>query len=896
MKVVFLLSRVQEERGLFHATGRVAAALGQDHDVQIWVVRDQQDPGWRTDASLSVRTLISVEDDGEAAAEELQVAAADAGLLAATRSRLVPDDWEGGFSALTDLVLQRALTALDVDVLVSTSPGTLAAAVSWCPPSTSLVHHERFRARLRPKSLEALRVLGPRLDAVVAGDEVTAHHLEDTVGPGGPRVVTLPDPVAGDLLPHSRGTTRIVVAAGAFTSENRLGHVIKAFGAAADQLPGWRLRIFGHGRLRQELAATARKAQLFDRVEFPGLSADMATEWARAGIGVVTARGSSPLVAAEAMAAALPVVAHNHPGGCSQLIEHEHNGLLVSPSSLRSLSGALVRLAGDSDLRCRLGAAAVESTSHLTPRSVGARWEALLEEARQSRQTGPSGSRTSRTRSVWAVCETHEGQHHDLDLAPEVARRGLLELLTRTASSVSSEWFVLRPIRDRAPVVVLPVSARRDFLVRLTEEGPALEVLPAADSIAGQPRGWLRALGEVLVRSQPSVVQLSGPREVGGRATLASHGAQVDVEFWEEVGDSLLPPRSNEWVNEWRRDEPTRGTEIAGLDLPTIPLAAEPTLDDLAFPIDAVYTWVDGDDPAWQKRRDARMAGVEGLSLTRAASGRARFVSRDELRYSMRSLRLFAPWVRHIYLVTDHQVPDWLDPESSDVTVVSHAEILSPEHLPTFNSHAIETGLHRVPSLSDHFIYFNDDVMLGRPVRPDQFFNAAGQFAAFVGDQILGEDSSDALPWRRAGLNNRELLRQHFGRTITRTVRHTPHPFNRQALLDIEQRFPDELARTAAAPFRSSTDISLASSFAQHFGLLTGTAYRGDLDTQFVAITDARLETVLSNLLKTRAPHVVCLADHHDWALPEARAQALVHEFLEAYYPVAAPWEIDRST
>ena len=42
-------------------------------------------------------------------------------------------------------------------------------------------------------------------------------------------------------------------------------------------------------------------------------------------------------------------------------------------------------------------------------------------------------------------------------------------------------------------------------------------------------------------------------------------------------------------------------------------------------------------------------------------------------------------------------------------------------HLPTFSSPAIETHLHQIPNLSEWFLYFNDDVMLGSPVWPQDF-------------------------------------------------------------------------------------------------------------------------------------------------------------------------------
>ena len=101
---------------------------------------------------------------------------------------------------------------------------------------------------------------------------------------------------------------------------------------------------------------------------------------------------------------------------------------------------------------------------------------------------------------------------------------------------------------------------------------------------------------------------------------------------------------------------------------------------------------------------------------------KSRYVDNEELRYSLRSIEKFAPWVRRVFLVTNGQIPSWLDLEAPRLQVVTHAEIFTdPSHLPTFSSPAIESHLHNIPGLSDNFLYFNDDVLLGQPVWPEDF-------------------------------------------------------------------------------------------------------------------------------------------------------------------------------
>lgn len=92
-----------------------------------------------------------------------------------------------------------------------------------------------------------------------------------------------------------------------------------------------------------------------------------------------------------------------------------------------------------------------------------------------------------------------------------------------------------------------------------------------------------------------------------------------------------------------------------------------------------------------------------------------RYRDSSELRFSIRSLVKNAPWVRHIYIVTDNQIPHWLNLETTQLSIVTHEEIFpNKSHLPVFSSPAIESHLHRIPGLSKKFIYFNDDVFLGR--------------------------------------------------------------------------------------------------------------------------------------------------------------------------------------
>ena len=101
-----------------------------------------------------------------------------------------------------------------------------------------------------------------------------------------------------------------------------------------------------------------------------------------------------------------------------------------------------------------------------------------------------------------------------------------------------------------------------------------------------------------------------------------------------------------------------------------------------------------------------------------------RFYDNDELKYSFRSLEKYAPWIRNVFLVTNGQIPTWLNLSNPKIRLITHDQIFkNKSHLPTFSSPAIESHLHRINGLSKRFLYFNDDVLLLKKIYPDDFYS-----------------------------------------------------------------------------------------------------------------------------------------------------------------------------
>ena len=402
-------------------------------------------------------------------------------------------------------------------------------------------------------------------------------------------------------------------------------------------------------------------------------------------------------------------------------------------------------------------------------------------------------------------------------------------------------------------------------------------------------------------RTWASVAPASAPPEIVDQRVLhvgrwvrdprsgTVHGPELgcEVERWDRETPSTVyvAPRPNRLTSRVAvpPDEPPTGSARRislpgrGTDTPFV----------VGFPVDVVITWVDGGDDAWRARRDAALA----LALGQHASSttEARYRDNGELRYALRSVYRHLPWVRRIHLVTDDQVPPWLV-ESEGLRVVSHRELFAGtgvEH--SFNSHAISARLHHVPGLSDHFLYSNDDVFIGRPLGPERFFFSNGVARIFPSRSTLPPPEAAAgLPHEEARRNAARLVGAQFGRQPTQNFKHVPFAMSREVLIDLERRFGDELARTWRSPFRSVDDVEIG--WLHHYGAyLQGRAVTSEIAYDFFNVSAPAAWRRMRRLRARRDVDVFCVND--DENLSEQMRDERIRGWLERYFPEPCPHE-----
>jgi glycosyltransferase involved in cell wall biosynthesis len=121
------------------------------------------------------------------------------------------------------------------------------------------------------------------------------------------------------------------------------------------ELPGAYLVLAGDGELRADVESLARARGVSDRVTILGYVEDMGSWYGAFDAFLLTsANEGAPVVAIEALAAGVPVVATDA-GGTRNVVDDGETGYLASIGDVESLAGRLSELRADPSLRARFG-------------------------------------------------------------------------------------------------------------------------------------------------------------------------------------------------------------------------------------------------------------------------------------------------------------------------------------------------------------------------------------------------------------------------------------------------------------------------------------------------------------------------------------------------------------
>ncbi len=311
-------------------------------------------------------------------------------------------------------------------------------------------------------------------------------------------------------------------------------------------------------------------------------------------------------------------------------------------------------------------------------------------------------------------------------------------------------------------------------------------------------------------------------------------------------------------------------------------------------PIDAVYTWVDDQAPGYAEAHALHARTDHDRNPNRTRD------NLELLRFSLRSLQQYAPWIRRVVLVTQRpQVPAWLEISEPSLRIVHHDEIFEPEHLPTFNSFAIVAHLHRIAGLSRHFLYLSDDHLFAGPVARSDFFWPDGAHKLYFSRRSTpaAEQAGNRWisRWNAALALCNSLLDDAYGHARRRAICHAPLLIERGSFETCASQWKSEWDRTRASRFREPDNLApeyLYPWFLACEGL--GRAVSGRERRRSVAYwgLDNWLPLQLAGLawLRTRRAKFLCLNDNFG-EHPSAAVERVARRYLERCHPTPSRFE-----
>ena len=298
--------------------------------------------------------------------------------------------------------------------------------------------------------------------------------------------------------------------------------------------------------------------------------------------------------------------------------------------------------------------------------------------------------------------------------------------------------------------------------------------------------------------------------------------------------------------------------------------------------IDFVITWVDGNDPVWRKERD-HYAALEHKKIDDS-----RFRDWETLRYWFRGVETFAPWVNHIFFVTCGHLPEWLNTAHPKLRIVKHADFIPAEYLPTFSSSTLEYWLYKIEELSDHFVYFNDDMFLIDHVTPERFFKDglpcdlggmtvnihSGMYGASVllAKTLINEHFNKWEVVKNSPFKwfNATYLRQSLLNLLCTIIRkdefvgfvnpHLPYSYLKRTFEEVWANCEEDLTRTSKNKFRNYGNV--APWVLRYWQLASNTfsPYPVQKSGQYYLINDSNISEVTTSILQQKKK-IICIND-----------------------------------
>lgn len=328
--------------------------------------------------------------------------------------------------------------------------------------------------------------------------------------------------------------------------------------------------------------------------------------------------------------------------------------------------------------------------------------------------------------------------------------------------------------------------------------------------------------------------------------------------------------------------------------------------------IDFVVPWVNGNDTKWQAKKKKYALNNDQLNEDDGNSN-VRFRDYGTLKYVFRSIDQYTPWVHKVYLITDKQVPEWLNCTNEKVEIIDHTQIIDSKFLPVFNSNVIDWNIDNIPNLSEYFVYFNDDTLINKSLKPVDFFkNGKPRDSRLYTDLIPSSNfdhivvNNDILinkwlhrrwPISKKGLWNKSyslkriknlifLLQIKKSGVIGYIEPHGPISFTKSAFQETKRIWSLQINQVYSHRFRSEKDVSIW--LVRHYQLESGnfepisdrSNYYNDLNN---------IDKIKYYMLKSKS-NTICINDDSKIANYSIKVKK-INQILEMKFPKKSSFE-----
>lgn len=180
---------------------------------------------------------------------------------------------------------------------------------------------------------------------------------------------------------YSDCSAKRVIAVGRLDYQKSFDRLIQVWEKVHQQMPDWRLDIFGQGEWQEMLQGMIDERRLQETVKLNGPTKNIGQEYSESSMIVMSSHYEGfPMVMIEAMACGLPAVSFDFKCGPRDIIKEGENGLVVKDGDIDGLAKTMMTLMRDDELRRKMGENAKRVVETFSEAKVMDKWVRLYEE------------------------------------------------------------------------------------------------------------------------------------------------------------------------------------------------------------------------------------------------------------------------------------------------------------------------------------------------------------------------------------------------------------------------------------------------------------------------------------------------------------------------------------